>query len=164
MDRLPSPMSDMELIEVLARNLRPEIRQDLLYVPIHSISHLRKLVQMREHFLNEESVRKTHLTRNQNPAMSRRYIAEINSAPENISDNRDIDGAIEAIQGGGIITKCWNCDEIGHHWQNCLQDRTIFCYGCGVKNIYKPNCLGCAFKKNNAAKNFRPLGPVRDQT
>ncbi|KNC34390.1 hypothetical protein FF38_04473 [Lucilia cuprina] len=23
-----------------------------------------------------------------------------------------------------MVTKCWNCDEVGHHWQNCLKDRT----------------------------------------
>lgn len=58
MDMLPNPMTDEELIEILLRNLRPEIRQDLLYIKIQSISHLRQLVHTREHFLSDDYVRK----------------------------------------------------------------------------------------------------------
>lgn len=161
LDRLPSPMSDMELIEILARNLRPEIRQDLLYVPIHSISHLRKLVQMRENFLNEESVRKNSNLRNQN-TMPRRYISEIDSASENMVENEEFDPSVDAVQSCEFARKCWNCDELGHHWQNCLKDRTVFCYGCGLKNIYKPNCKSWQIK-NRDSKNFRPSGPLKDK-
>lgn len=58
MDRLPTPMAEEELIEILQRNLRPEVRQELLFLKITSVSQLRQLVQTREHFLNEEYVRK----------------------------------------------------------------------------------------------------------
>ena len=47
MDRLTSPISEQELIEIIMRNLKLEIRREL-YIPINSISHLKKLVQMRE--------------------------------------------------------------------------------------------------------------------
>lgn len=30
MDRLPTPLSELELIEIITRNLKPEIRQELL--------------------------------------------------------------------------------------------------------------------------------------
>lgn len=56
-DRLPTQMSELELIEILTRNLRPEIRQELLYIPVNSLAHLRKLVHMRENFLNDDYVR-----------------------------------------------------------------------------------------------------------
>lgn len=163
MDRLPTPMSDSELIEILARNLRTDIRQDLLYVPIHSIAHLRKLVQMREHFLNDESVKKTLSARNQNSNIPRRYISELdsNSNETEIENIEELACAIEAIRGKEVVTKCWNCEEVGHHWENCLKDRTIFCYGCGIKNVYKPNCIKCATRKQNS-KNFRPPGTTKD--
>lgn len=78
MDKLPRAMIEPELIEIIARNLRPDIRQELLYVPIHSISHLRRLVQMRENFLSDEYVRRNLLNKNLNPfQMPRRNVAEI---------------------------------------------------------------------------------------
>lgn len=88
MDKLPHSMSEGEVIEILTRNLRPEIRQDLLYIPIHSLPYLRKLVQMR--------------------------------------------------------------------------DRTVFCYGCGTKDVYKPKCIKCQAKKQNISKNLTAPGPQID--
>lgn len=58
---------------------------------------------------------------------------------------------------------CWNCDQLGHHWQDCLYDRTVFCYGCGAKQVYKPNCLKCNAKRQNSSKNLKSLGPQKDQ-
>ncbi|XP_037827126.1 uncharacterized protein LOC119615120, partial [Lucilia sericata] len=111
MDRLPSPMSEPELIEILARNLRPDIRQDLLYVPIHSISHLRKLVQMREHFLSDEYVRKSFVGRNPNAMLPRRYINEIDTNDNEIlRDVPENNISVDAMQHPEDI-KCWNCDE-----------------------------------------------------
>lgn len=39
---------------------------------------------------------------------------------------------------------CWNCDEMGHTFQDCqVATRNVFCYGCGQKNMYRPNCSRC---------------------
>ncbi|XP_037824418.1 uncharacterized protein LOC119612660 [Lucilia sericata] len=129
MDRLPAPMSDSELIEILARNLRPDIRQDLLYVPIHSISHLRKLVQMREHFLNDESVRKNLFTRSQNQNMPRRYLSEIDSTntSDNVHEVEELACSVDAVQGHEVVVKCWNCDESKCD-KETLTDFKIPCY------------------------------------
>lgn len=162
-DRLPTPISEMELIEIIAHNIRPEIRQDLLYIPIYSIPHLRKLVQMRENFFSEEHVKKNFLSRNQNQYFPRR-IAEISDSTESTTAEIEecSDFAVEAVQKQEIVTNCWNCDEIGHHWEDCLQSRRIFCYGCGAKETYKPNCIKCATRKQNMSKNFR-TGPQKDK-
>lgn len=76
-DRLSSPISDMELIEIITRNLRPEIRKELLYVPIHSIPHLRKLVQMRETFFDDESIKRNFSNKFLSPNVARRHVAEV---------------------------------------------------------------------------------------
>lgn len=161
MDRLPSPMSEMELIEILIRNLRPEIRQDLLYLPVHSITHLRKLVQMRENFLNDEHVRKNLASRNNINFAPRKYVAELGNS--NLADATDAtaesDVSVNAIHGP-ISSKCWNCDGTDHNWLNCLQDRNIFCYGCGTKGVYKPNCEKCTSKRQQFSKNFKPPPPA----
>lgn len=159
-DRLQSPMSETELIEILQRNLRPDVRQDLLYMTVGSIAELRKLVQRRENFLNDEHVRKNLCIRNATPFLPRRHMAEINTHETDDDSNPDNKkNFIEALQKTELSSKCWNCDVPGHFWQDCTQVRTVFCYGCGIKNIYKPNCVNCNCKKQNISKNLRPMGP-----
>ena len=160
-DRLPSPMSEMELIEILTRNLRPEIRQDLLYVPVHSISHLRKLVQMREAFLNDDHVKKNLSFRhhNNNNVMARRYIAEVDDVnnSDNLETNHSIDEEVNAIDLQNRILRCWNCKGTDHFWYDCLEERKIFCYGCGTENIYKPQCPKCSERRIKISKNLKTL-------
>lgn len=42
--------------------------------------------------------------------------------------------------------KCWNCDVVGHRYSDCSRPRTKFCYGCGIKNIIRPQCQVCKGK------------------
>lgn len=153
-------MCEEELIAIIARNLRPEIRQDLLYVPIRSLSHLRKLVQMRENFLSDEYVRKNLVARNLTPAtVCRKYVSPIEcDESENCDTSTHL--SIEAIQKSEINQKCWNCDKPGHHWHDCIEDRAIFCYGCGAKKIYKPQCAFCLSKSQS--KNSKVMSHHKD--
>lgn len=50
--------------------------------------------------------------------------------------------SLEAIR----TLKCFNCDEPGHAYNKCTKKKTIFCYGCGKKNITKPKCPNCSSK------------------
>ncbi|XP_065369018.1 uncharacterized protein LOC135961445 [Calliphora vicina] len=106
MDRLPSQVPEMELIEILTRNLRPDIRQEILYIPVHSIPHLRKLVQMRESFLSEEHVRRNLAFRSQNPMVPRRHIAEV-SVPDSFDStdylNDTSQAEVNAVQSSDRI-------------------------------------------------------------
>lgn len=154
-DRLDTPMTETETVETLTRNLRPEIRQDLLYINIRSVSQLRQLVHKRENFLNDEHVRKSIGARQNNLFPPRRQIAEINvDQISNDFESVDNDASINALHHNPILAQCWNCDEKGHHWQDCLRDRQVFCYGCGAKKIYKPNCTKCQAK--TTPKNYNP--------
>lgn len=162
-DKLSLPMAEEEFISIVARNLRPEIRQDLLYVPIRSLAHLRKLVQMRENFFSDEYVRRTLSPRTQNLNFPpRKQVAELkDQLPEEI----ECENEVNALHKPEIKLICWNCDKSGHTWQDCLEERTIFCYGCGAKNIYKPQCTKCLARSQNQTlpKNFKQMGPSRDQ-
>jgi len=60
--------------------------------------------------------------------------------------------AIDAIQAPTKVYRCWNCDTEGHGWDMCLQERKIFCYGCGAKNINKPQCTVCIARKSENSK------------
>lgn len=159
-DRLDTPIPENELIEILTKNLRPEIRHELLYVPIYSIAHLRKCVQMREHLMSDDCFRKGIQPKTIDLPYSRKNVAELN-----MSNNLDyfqspvVESKIEAIQHTNS-NKCWNCDSVGHHWQDCLSERTVFCYGCGTKNMYKPQCPKCNSKSSTTSKNYsRPIPP-----
>lgn len=162
-DRLPIPLPETEFIEIVTRNLRPEIRHELLYLEVRSIPELRKLVQKRECFLNDEYTRRNFASRNpSNTFMPRRQISEIEStfdiSNNDINDNSEI--SVDAVQSADSIHRCWNCDQTGHHWEDCLQDRSVFCYGCGQKNTYKPQCQRCLLRK---PKNYKQPVPSKEQ-
>lgn len=61
---------------------------------------------------------------------------------------------------------CWNCEERGHTFVDCLAPRNIFCYGCGLKNTVRPQCPKCAPRalQGNGWRSARPppgLAPAR---
>lgn len=63
----------------------------------------------------------------------------------------EIDGEFEENRGtidGDVMelhksVVCWNCGMNGHIYKDCLKDKTVFCYGCGLKDAYKPTCSRC---------------------
>lgn len=91
----------------------------------------------------------------------RRQVADI-EFEENGGNLEELSQNVDALHKPNLINRCWNCDEIDHKWQDCLQDRSIFCYGCGAKNIYKPNCTECRDRKLNPSKNSKHMGPQRE--
>lgn len=142
-DRLSIPIDEEEFIEILIRNLKPEIRHELLYINVRSVAHLRKLCQMRENLLADENYRRSQPFRNSQPVAARRNISAIDDDPcvEEMAEE-ETQGNVAAVQQI-LPSKCWNCQEEGHHWQDCLSARTIFCYGCGEPETYKPQCSVC---------------------
>lgn len=62
--------------------------------------------------------------------------------------------------------RCWNCDTLGHTYMDCSSRiRKIFCYGCGEKNVVKPQCPKCSVRllQGNAPRNVRAIGPMGAQ-
>ncbi|KAI8114803.1 hypothetical protein CVS40_12866 [Lucilia cuprina] len=55
-----------------------------------------------------------------------------------------------------ISLVCWNCQKSVHRFQDCLDERRVFCYGCGAANAYKPTCTNCT-----GSKNLRSSAPGR---
>ena len=39
--------------------------------------------------------------------------------------------------------KCWNCEIVGHRFQECNELRKMFCYKCGTPNVTFPKCIKC---------------------
>jgi len=147
-DCLEVPMAEKDLIETLRRNLRPEIRHELLNVTIDSVQKLRDICRRREGFL--EDVKRTYGY--QKPVPFRKQVSELVQGylSDEASEFSDPDQVIE-VDAIGLV--CWNCRQEGHRYHDCKERRKIFCYGCGIPNTYKHTCPKC---QKNAELNSRP--------
>ena len=133
----------------------------MLYVNIMSISQLRKLCYMRETLLSEEKeIRRSQFPRTNQNVRRNVYavdcVQDVNNVVSVESENfdsvsreteTDVEMQVSAINGQRKLV-CANCDKEGHHWQNCLAERRVFCYGCLAKGVYKPQCKKCNPQKS----------------
>lgn len=103
--------------------------------------------------------------RHNNDLTARRQVAEIEreEVSEPFEPELEINSSVNALNGPLYNLQCWNCDGRGHHWQDCLQARQIFCYGCGTKQVYKPNCLKCKTNYPTISKNCKGIVPTKEQ-
>lgn len=142
-DRLRYPLLEEDLVEMLKRNLRPQLRRELFYITVTSLAHLRHLILRRE-VLNNELENKYNLRPTQ------KHISEL----ELDDKDEELLGNVSTINKNSNIT-CWNCKKQGHAFVDCLEERSIFCYGCGTENVFKPNCTQCKNQGNLNASGFR---------
>lgn len=143
-DRLHEPLSDRTLVEILRRNLLPEIQHEILNISVDSVSQLRGICRRREFFLQD--MRRKHginITVTKSNQFHKR-LSEVKLTeepePEVLQYEEDV---------SEISLMCWNCREPGHRYHDCVAERTIFCYGCGTPQVYKPNCLKCCKNSKN---------------
>lgn len=146
-DRLDRPLDDKTLVEILRRNLQPDIQHEILNMTISSVSQLREICRRREFFLQD-------VGRRQGFSGSRNNCVPKRAAEVELKGSDDID-LLEVEEISEISLVCWNCRKPGHRYQECLAERTVFCYGCGTPQIYKPNCKICAESKNFIAPALR---------
>lgn len=151
-DRLREPLSCDMLVEILRRNLLPEIQHEILNLKITSLQELRDICRRREFFLQD--VRRKHGLDFSKPTQSSKRVCEV----DELVTEEDMGSFIDSNeQVAGISLNCWNCHQAGHRYQECLADRSVFCYGCGTPNIYKPNCRKCS------SKNWKSSAPPSAQ-
>lgn len=148
-DRLRTSISDFELCEIIQRNLRPEVRHGLLHVEITGVAQLRRAVRKHEKFVKDMAMISSNRRTNTKGQVSE-VISDDNQ--KDVNDNGEEDFKVYLVTQTG---KCWNCDKFGHSFVDCLEPRTIFCYGCGAKNMYKPQCPNCLQKWGNALRDVR---------
>lgn len=73
------------------------------------------------------------------------------------NEQTDFMCAVEPVNRNQLVI-CWNCDEMGHTFMDCAARRIIFCYGCGTKNVVRPNCQKCVTNRlqGNGNRSVRP--------
>jgi hypothetical protein len=119
------------MLKILCKNVKPYLRVELFYRDINSIADLRKLVLKRE-LLNKDLNKMKEC---------KKYVHEIVQTESDLESDEEIICELERKRKKELI--CWNCRIPGHGYQECLQERTIFCYGCGAPDKYKPTCENC---------------------
>lgn len=139
-DHLEQPIFELSMIEILRRNILPEIQHEILNLQIFSVAHLRDICRKREFFLQD--IRKRNV--GHRPTVFPRKLSELYDADPEIGSDSGVN-----IEISELSLSYWNCRKTGHRYQECIAERNMFCYGCGVANVYKPNCSRC-----NPTKNF----------
>lgn len=139
-DRLKEPLSDETLVEILRRNLLPEIQHELLNIEVKSLQFLRDSCRRREFFLQD--MRRRHCFPSSKPIPITKRVSEIGQ--DIIEEDTEIEIFPNEVSAISLI--CWNCRKHGHRYHDCLSERTIFCYGCGAPDTFKPNCTKCNSK------------------
>lgn len=155
--RLRPPLEQARMIELLRANMHVGLRTALLYQPSYSLRHLHDAAMQYEKLKNgiidnQRTVRPPQRNINElsysEPNQAYRYPDTANTprdpeVPYNLFPPRE---AVEAISTPKRVDDliCWNCDEQGHTFFDCtVATKNVFCYGCGAKNTYRPNCARC---------------------
>ncbi|XP_052837401.1 uncharacterized protein LOC128253212 [Drosophila gunungcola] len=159
MDGLEVPIDEYTVVEILKRNLRPEIRHEILNLSIHSVDRLRDICRRRESFLDE--VRKNQGYQKTVPF--RKQVAELVEEMQ-LDEPVEFSDVDDEEEIGALALICWNCHKEGHRYQDCEDKRRIFCYGCGAKNIFKPSCVRCQKNVKKGTQYRQQLGAPKNKS
>ena len=159
-DRLAKPFKDNDLKNILLKNLRPDIRKELLHVRIYSIADLRREVRRHENFTKEQSRFASSSARQQ----PQKHVSEIFNEEEEISGHICEDSSEEnevSVCAFSVKDKekwiCHNCSQKGHGHRECDKPKKIRCYSCGTPGEYRPTCknANCPAKQENRKSDVR---------
>lgn len=137
--RLKNKISEESLVHLLIRHAKSSVRYELMHLNIKTLSRLREEIRTHDQYCKQL---KTHAGKGS--ANSRPFISQIEQDSEESTTKE-----VLAVQYKPL--KCWNCDKIGHRFEDCFEARSIFCFGCGAKNTYKPKCKTCNPSGNRLA-------------
>lgn len=141
-DRVSRKFSDEEMIGILRNNIKFEMKKCLITFATNSLSEFVNKCRLTDKLLYPQLY-------TENSGYSKR-VSEIEAEVE--IQPHDIEAfAVKRLQSSGSLNnrQCWNCDGHGHGWQKCVEQRRIFCYYCGYKDVTCHQCPNCL-------SNFRP--------
>lgn len=137
-NQLDTPLREAAIVEMLRNSLREEMDQLTFAAEIDSVDQLRNLVLRAE---TRAMTRRSHV------GITGRRVSEI------VGDDETTEQRQTQRRNPKDNWVCWNCDQRGHGYMRCEQDRTIFCYRCGRKNVTLPRCPKCGQGNRNASGN-----------
>lgn len=158
--RLSRPMADEELVEILRENMSPRLQDRLLLHRTSTVAALKSACKKFERMW----VSQTELHPRESRMSGRLAALGFEDCAEpttNYSNVQPFVASIDAVANSGDVAAlngnqsslnrpnydmciCWNCDDIGHAYFDCQNPiRNVFCFGCGAKNVYRPQCIRC---------------------
>lgn len=171
--RLKIPINDVELLEILRRNMRPGLQlalanrtftnlDDLLRQCVSLETMWSRLGYFPEAFVSNPPKRVLNEIESCVPSSSMNF-CQPNDPSENLYDlnafNVNPSKSFPAKQNNESLNTnqysqrnsdpkslmiCFNCEDIGHHFKDCQSPiKRVFCHGCGEKGIYLPQCQKC---------------------
>lgn len=137
--RLQNPLPDITLIDIIKKNLNPNLRFLLFNADSKDLNLFRDTARKAEKVVND--------TKFQNPSGSSRNVNEIEISNET-EESELSDPQIEAISFNKRKPKydysniqCWNCLSYGHSYIYCGEEiKKPFCFKCGNKGVLTPKC------------------------
>lgn len=119
--------------ETLRSSLRPEIIWTIF--PIHITSG--------------ESLGWVEKFENQQNRLAVCQLVKLSGLKSHLSEVDAIESFCErANQDCYDMRGCWNCGGLGHQWQDCVGELRRFSYGCGTRNMMKPQWPRCMLPEN----------------
>ncbi|KAM8701833.1 hypothetical protein ACLKA7_007820 [Drosophila subpalustris] len=122
--RMAIPLDEYRLIQQLKRNLEPELRQALLYIQVHSVAHLRQLVQQRENLLGEDDFKRYLKGGNAPKPFFKRAVAAVDLNSTEQPDEEAISDKQGLLDTGANIS-CIGADLAARDWSSFKQFRKI---------------------------------------
>ena len=148
MSRLEPPPTEREQIDQIYNNLKPRYQY---YIKRNESTTVPQLVVLGQEFelklLHERSFQPP-------PLKSRSLVPETAYVPPSGEPSQYPSGTtLSALQA----PPCWNCGHGGHRYSSCQEQRGIFCYRCGRKEVTLRTCPECRKKGNEGGAG--PEGP-----
>lgn len=155
---LSIPITEEHKLFLVQKNLLPRFAVSVAPLQINNLQQLSEACRRIDGVVNRQQLPMPFL---EQPSYSRsnsrnferyRQVNEIeNNAqypyePElcGINYQNTANGQASASQYGGRV-KCWNCQTIGHSYQECKERKQkIFCYKCGAPDVITPHCNKCS--------------------
>lgn len=148
--RLGGHISENEILRQVMRNLNPFFADRISAYEIDTLEDLReKCRKIQEVKLRNEKYK---------PPPSRKSgLLEPEMACVSLRENNSHDqSSVSSLLPSRPGLACWNCDSEGHVFSKCRAPRQRFCYGCGKKNVLKPDCPDCGPKSKNPHAGVAP--------
>lgn len=154
-DRLVTPLHESQKIDLLLTNMHPYYADRLALVDIFSLEYLNKycarLEEVRDRIDRQNLSLRPELWEPSLAARGGRLLrtSVIDPVNEIIPNNIE---ALDESEGRkfnyGTATRkalrCFNCDTVGHTFNNCGAVRKLFCFKCGLKNTLLRNFSNCS--------------------
>jgi hypothetical protein len=144
--RLTKPKSELDMLEIIEENVLPGYQASLSLQNYDTLDKLENILQRLErgHLRAQRfESRPTRTVLEPDLAYKPKIRREQNIKISTTETSRGSfnNGKTTAHRPNSYV--CWNCRMRGHHYSDCREPRSVFCYGCGRENTVKSKCISC---------------------